>query len=91
MKEFTPEYIARLKICLHLLPEPGPEVFGDCIEEIESLQSRLSTVEAELTAANELLALYVIDKKHKPTKDDIEWAKSVISETDKKENHEQTS
>ena len=32
---FTPEKIAEMRACLHLLPEPGGEVVGECLDEIE--------------------------------------------------------
>ena len=34
---FTPEKIARMRACLPFLPEPGSEVAGECLDEIERL------------------------------------------------------
>lgn len=36
---FTPEKIAKMRACLSLLPEPGNEVVGECLDEIERLRA----------------------------------------------------
>ena len=44
---FTDEKIKKMRACLDLLPPPGGEVVGECLDEIEKLQDELSGYKVE--------------------------------------------
>jgi len=47
MTEFTPEWIAKVRLSSHLIEPPAAEVIGECLDEISRLQSRVQELEAE--------------------------------------------
>jgi hypothetical protein len=47
MPEFTPEWIAKIRLSSHLIEPPAAEVIGELLDEIQRLQSRIAELEAE--------------------------------------------
>ena len=48
MTEFTPEWIAKVRLSSHLIEPPAAEVIGELLDEITRLQSRVQELEDEL-------------------------------------------
>lgn len=46
MTEFTPEWIAKVRLSSHLIEPPAAEVIGELLDEIQRLQSRVQELEA---------------------------------------------
>jgi hypothetical protein len=46
--------IDKMENCLALLPAPGPQVVGECLEEIRALRSRAEVAEAVVSAIRKL-------------------------------------
>jgi hypothetical protein len=40
MTQFTPEYLAKVRVCAHLIEPPAAEVIGELIDEIERLREQ---------------------------------------------------
>ena len=68
MNEFTPEWIAKIRLSSHLIEPPAAEVIGELLDEIQRLQSRIAELEAEqrwipvserLPEGNERIFVYV--------------------------------
>lgn len=47
MIEFTPEWIAKIRLSSHLIEPPAAEVIGELLDEIQRLQSCIAELEAE--------------------------------------------
>ena len=55
MTKFTTEYLAKVRVCAHLIEPPAAEVIGELCDEISRLTAEVETLQSECRRLNRLL------------------------------------
>ena len=81
---FTPEKIVTMRACLNLLPEPGGEVVGKCLDEIDRLRAANERLEQSRFEANSKAELHrneniILKTNNKQLQEEAELGKTLAN------------